>query len=339
MKFITMGEVLLRLAPPNNEKIRTCNSFVATYGGGEVNVAAALSNLGVDSSVFTVLPDNSVGKAALRSLRANDVNVEPVIMAPGRMGVYYLEETFGVRSSKVIYDRAGSAFAAYDLLNVDLEKILDGYDWLHLSGITPALSMNCRMLVEQALFVAKQKGITVSFDCNYRSKLWGFQEARDVISPYLPYVDVLFGIEPLNLIDPETGRDIKEGIDTKNPTYEEQDYIFQKMQEMYNFKVIARHVRYVHSGNENSLKGFLYYNGQTYESKTFRFQILDRVGGGDAFASGMIYAIMQNMKPRDMINFGVASSVMKHTIRGDINITDRPEDIIAIMRESYEIKR
>lgn len=339
MRFITIGEVMLRLAPPNNEKIRTCNSFISNYGGAEVNVAAALANLGIDSTFFTVLPDNSIGKAALRSLRANDVHTGPIIMAPGRMGVYYLEESFGVRPSKVIYDRANSAFAAYDFQQVDLEHVLDGYDWLHLSGITPALSANCQILIEQALYVAKEKGITVSFDCNYRSKLWGFQEARDVISRYLPYVDVLIGIEPLNLINPETGKDYKEGIDTRNPTYEQQDYIFQKMFEQYHFKAIARHVRYVHSGNENSLKAFLYYEGQTYESKEFRFQILDRVGGGDAFASGIIYALMNKMKPRDIINFGVASSVMKHTIRGDINITDRPEDILNIMRESFEIKR
>ncbi|MCD8373086.1 MAG: sugar kinase [Clostridia bacterium] len=338
IKFITMGELLLRLSPPNYEKIRTTDEFKVTYGGAEANVAASLSNLGIDSSYFTVVPDNSIGHAAIRYLRSNDVHCSPCIFSDkGRMGIYFLEEGFGVRSSKVTYDRKDSACALYDYSQVDFTQKLKGFTWLHLSGITPALSQNCRDLIMYALKAAKELGLTVSFDCNFRSALWSFQEARDCLTEYLPYVDVLFGIEPINLPGPD-GKDLKEGL-SMNPTYKEQDRIFREIAKRFDIKAIGRHVRYVHSGSENSLKAFMWYNGETYESKTFRFNILDRVGGGDAFASGMIYAIMREMEPEDIVNFAVASSVIKHTMHGDFNITDDEESIIKLMNQEYEIRR
>ncbi len=338
IKFITMGELLLRLSPPNYEKIRTADEFKVTYGGAEANVAASLSNLGIDSSYMTVVPDSSIGKAAIRYLRSNDVHCSPSIYSPeGRMGIYFLEEGFGVRSSKVTYDRKNSACALYDYSKIDFKKKLEGFTWLHLSGITPALSQNCRDLITYALKAAKELGLTVSFDCNYRSALWGWQEARDCITSYLPYVDVLFGIEPLNLPGPD-GKDLKDGM-SMNPTYKEQDKIFREISQRYDIKVIGRHIRYVHSGSENSLKAFMWYDGETQESRTFRFNILDRVGGGDAFASGMIYALMTEMSPEDTVNFAVASSVIKHTMHGDFNITDDEESIKKLMNQEYEIRR
>ena len=339
IKFITMGELLLRLSPPNYEKIRTTDEFKVTYGGAEANVAASLSNLGIDASYFTVVPDSSIGKAAIRYLRSNDVHCSPCIYAPeGRMGIYFLEEGFGVRSSKVTYDRKDSAFAKYDFSTVDFKQKLQGFTWLHLSGITPALSQNCRDLVLYALKAAKELKITVSFDCNFRSALWGWQEARDCITEYLPYINVLFGVEPFNLRD-ANGKDIKDGL-SMNPSYKEQDRVFREINKRYpNIKAIGRHVRYVHSGSENSLKAFMWYEGETYESRTFRFNILDRVGGGDAFASGMIYAVMRNMPAEDIVNFAVAASVIKHTMHGDFNITDDEESIIKLMNQEYEIRR
>lgn len=333
-----MGELLLRLSPPNYEKIRTTDEFKVTYGGAEANVAAALANLGIDSSYFTVVPDSSIGKAAIRYLRSNDVHCSPCIYSGnGRMGIYFLEEGFGVRASKVTYDRKDSAFSKYDFTQIDMKKKLENFTWLHLSGITPALSPNCRELITIALKTAKELGITVSFDCNFRSALWGWQEARDCITEYLPYVDVLFGIEPINLPGPD-GKDMKDGL-SMNPSYKEQDRIFREISKRFDIKAIGRHVRYVHSGSENSLKAFLWYDGETYESNTFRFNILDRVGGGDAFASGMIYAIMREMKPDDIVNFAVASSVIKHTMHGDFNITDDEESIMKLMKQEFEIRR
>ncbi len=337
-RFITMGEVLLRLTPPNYEKIKSTSAFGVTYGGAEANVAAALSNLGVDASYFTVVPDTALGKAAIRYLRSNDVHCSPCLYSKeGRLGIYFLEEGFGVRSSRITYDRQGSAFAKYDYSTVDFKKVLSGFTWLHMSGITPALSQNCRDLTMYALKAAKELGLTVSFDCNFRSALWEWQEARDCITEYLPYVDVLFGIEPLNLRD-ENGVDMKDKL-PPHPSYKEQDRIFRELHKRYNFKAIGRHIRYVHSGSENSLKAFMWYDGETYESKMFRFSILDRVGGGDAFASGMIYAMMRGMDPDEIVNFAVASSVIKHTMHGDFNITDDEESIKSLMSQNYDIKR
>jgi len=347
-KFITFGEIMLRLTPPNYEKIRMANSFEANYGGSEANVALALANLGIDSTFFSVVPNNSLGKSAIRMLRSNDVHCTPVILSTPeetpthRLGTYYLETGYGIRASKVIYDRKHSALTEYDLSKVDLDALLDGFDWLHLSGITPALCQSCADFILRCLQTAKAKGLTVSFDGNFRSRLWTWEEARDYCTLCLPYVDVLLGIEPYHLWKDEADHskgDWKDGVPMQ-PTYEQQDEIFQKFIERYpNIKCIGRHVRYAHSGSQNSLKAFMWYKGHTYESRLFTFNILDRVGGGDAFASGLIYAMMRGYKPMDMINFAVASSVIKHTIHGDANITDDARTIKEIMNISFDIQR
>ena len=204
-KFITIGEIMLRLTPPNYEKIRMTTSFEASYGGSEANIALALANLGIDSTFFSVVPNNSLGKSAIRMLRSNDVHCTPVILSTPeqtpshRLGTYYLETGYGIRASKVIYDRQHSAITEFDFSTVDLDNLLDGFTWLHLSGITPALSQNCQKLTIDCLKVAQEKGITVSFDGNFRSKLWTWEEARDFCTECLPYVDVLMGIEPYHL--------------------------------------------------------------------------------------------------------------------------------------------
>ena len=347
-RFLTFGEIMLRLTPPNYEKIRMTSSFDATYGGSEANIALALANLGIDSTFFSVVPDNSLGKSAIRMLRSNDVHCSPVILSTPeetpthRLGTYYLETGYGIRPSEVTYDRKHSAITEYDLSRVDLDALLEGFDWIHLSGITPALSESCADFMLECLRKAKEKGLTVSFDGNFRSTLWSWDEARDYCTRCLPYVDVLLGIEPYHLWKDENDHsagDWKDGIPLQ-PSYEQQDEVFQHFVERYpNISCIARHVRYVHSGSENSLLAYRWYQGHTFESKKFTFNILDRVGGGDAFASGLIYAMMNNYKPMDMINFAVASSVIKHTIRGDANITDDAESIQALMNMNYDIKR
>ena len=347
-RFLTFGEIMLRLTPPNYEKIRMTSSFDATYGGSEANIALALANLGIDSTFFSVVPDNSLGKSAIRMLRSNDVHCTPVILSTPeetpthRLGTYYLETGYGIRPSEVTYDRKHSAITEYDLSRVDLDALLEGFDWIHLSGITPALSESCANFMLECLRKAKEKGLTVSFDGNFRSTLWSWDEARDYCTRCLPYVDVLLGIEPYHLWKDENDHsagDWKDGIPLQ-PSYEQQDEVFQHFVERYpNISCIARHVRYAHSGSENSLLAYMWYQGHTFESKKFTFNILDRVGGGDAFASGLIYAMMNNYKPMDMINFAVASSVIKHTIRGDGNITDNAEIIKRIMNMNYDIKR
>ena len=347
-KFITFGEIMLRLTPPNYDKIRVANSFDAGYGGSEANIALAVANLGVDSTFFSVVPNNSLGKSAIRMLRSNDVHCTPVILSTPeetpthRLGTYYLETGYGVRPSKVTYDRKHSAITEYDFSKIDVDALLEGFDWLHLSGITPALSNSCAEFVIKLMRTAKEHGLTVSFDGNFRSLLWSWEEARDYCTRCLPYVDILFGIEPYHLwkdeADPGRG-DWKDGL-SMHPSCEAQDEVFRRFVERYpNLKCIARHVRTAHSCSENSLKAFMWYDGHTFESKQFTFNILDRVGGGDAFASGLIYAYMNGYQPMDMINFAVASSVIKHTIHGDGNITDDVDSIRNLMNMNYDIKR
>lgn len=347
-RFITAGEIMLRLTPPNYEKIRMTTSFEASYGGSEANIAMALANLGIDSTFFSVVPNNALGKSAVRWLRSNDVHCTPVILTSPeqtpthRLGSYYLETGYGIRASQVIYDRKHSAISEFDFSQVDLENLLADFDWLHLSGITPALSPNCAGLILDMLRIAHEKGLTVSFDGNFRSSLWTWEQARDFCTQCLPYVNVLFGIEPYHLWKDDSNHslgDWKDGIPLQ-PSYEQQDEIFQHFLEKYpNLSCIARHVRYAHSGSENSLKAFMYYEGHTFESRLYTFTILDRVGGGDAFASGLIYAMMKHYKPMDMLNFAVASSALKHTIHGDANITDNAESIRNLMNMSYDIRR
>ena len=347
-RILAIGEIMLRLTPPNYEKIRMATNFEASYGGSEANIVLSLANLGVDSSFFSVVPDNSLGKSAVRWLRSNDVHCTPMILSTPkdtpthRLGSYYLETGYGIRPSKVIYDRKNSAMAEYDFSKVDLRGLLKEFTWLHISGITPAISKGCAEMTLEAMKIAKELGLTVSFDGNFRSKLWTWEEARDYCTQCLPYVDVLFGIEPYHLWKDEEDHskgDWKDGIPMQ-PSYEQQDEVFQHFLERYpNLKCIARHVRYAHSGSENSLKAFVWYQGHTFESKLFTFHILDRVGGGDAFASGLIYAMVHDYKPMDMINFAVASSVIKHTIHGDANIIDDVESIKNLMNMSYDIKR
>ena len=186
-KFITIGEIMLRLTPPDYEKIRTATTFEARYGGSEANVALSLANLGIDASFFTVVPDNSLGKSAVRMMRSNDVNCDSIVYSTEeetpthRLGTYYLETGYGIRPSKVVYDRKHSAFSEYDFSKTDVKKLLKGYTWLHLSGITPALGKSCRELILTCLKTAKEMGMTVSFDGNFRSTLWSWEEARDFL--------------------------------------------------------------------------------------------------------------------------------------------------------------
>ena len=321
-KFITIGEIMLRLTPPDYEKIRTATTFEARYGGSEANVALSLANLGIDASFFTVVPDNSLGKSAVRMMRSNDVNCDSIVYSTEeetpthRLGTYYLETGYGIRPSKVVYDRKHSAFSEYYFSKTDVKKLLEGYTWLHLSGITPALGKSCRELILTCLKTAKEMGMTVSFDGNFRSTLWSWEEARDFCTLCLPYVDVLFGIEPYHIWKNEEDHaagDVKDGV--------------------------PFHVRCAHSCSETSRSAYLLKDLKIYESRRLTFHILDRVGGGDAFVSGIIYALMNDYTPEDTVNFGVAASAVKHTIHGDGNITDDVSLIRHVMEMNFDIKR
>ena len=264
-------------------------------------------------------------------------------MPTHRLGTYYLETGYGIRASKVTYDRKHSAITEYDFSRVDLDALLDGYDWLHLSGITPALAPNCRTLTMDLLKVAKSKGLTVSFDGNFRSSLWSWEEARDFCTECLPYVDVLLGIEPYHLWKDENDHskgDWKDGVPLQ-PSYEQQDEVFQRFIERYPQPQVHRAGTSAMptAAARNSLKAFMWLDGHTFESKLFTFNILDRVGGGDAFASGLIYAMLPTTRPWTSSTLRWPAAPSSTTIHGDANITDDVNTIRNLMNMNYDIKR
>lgn len=347
-RLITIGEIMLRLSTPYYGKLRAVASLEMNYGGSEANVALSLANLGVDASYFTVVPDNSLGRSAIRSLKSCDVDCSKVIYSTPketpthRLGIYYLEPGFGIRPSEVIYDRKHSAFSEYDFSKIDLEKILDGCTWLHLSGVTPALGTGCQELTMSCLKIASEKHMTVSFDGNFRSGLWGWESARDFCTRCLPYINVLFGTEPYHLWKnaekPEEG-DLKDSLCTETNIVQE-EMIFKAFASAYpNIRCIARHVRESHNSSKNSLSAYLWTGGKTVRSNRLTFDILDRVGGGDAFIAGIIYGLMNEYSPEETVNFGVAASALKHTIHGDGNITDNVDTIRQVMQMNFDIKR
>lgn len=344
MRVLTMGEIMLRLSPPDYKKAAATDVFEACYGGSEANIAISLSNLGIDTGFFTVVPDHAIGKCAIRTLKSNGVDCSRVIFASQeqvpsfRLGMYFLEIGYGVRPSQVVYDRAHSAIAEFDYSQTDLDAILQGYDWLHASGITAALSENCKNLVLDCMKRAKERNMTVSFDGNYRSRLWSWEEARTCCTAYLPYVDVLFGIEPYHLLNQE-GRDIKDFIPF-HPSKEQQEEIFKAFSKKFpNLKTIVRHERFAVSGSINQLKAYLWENGKMTESPLYQFDVLDRVGGGDALASGFIYAKIKGFEGEKALKFAVASSILKHTMHGDASLIDDENEIFKVMESNFDIQR
>lgn len=308
-KIVTLGEIMLRLSTENNNKIVQSKSFRVDYGGGEANVAVALSNFGVDTEFITKLPNNSISEAIIRFLKSNGVNTKNIVFGGDRVGTYYLEVGSGVRASNVIYDRKDSSFTTLKFEELDMEKILKECKILHLSGITPALSENSKELIKKILEMAKRMSVLISFDFNYRSKLWSLEEASKSIEGYLSYIDICFaGLLDCKYI-------LRMGEKDKLEEY------YQELVKKYpNIKYIFSTEREVHSVDENSLSGYIYKDGKLITSKKYRFKILDRVGAGDAFAAGALYGIYKNKLPEDIIEFAVATSVYKHTINGDANI-------------------
>ncbi|MDE5558713.1 MAG: sugar kinase [Ruminococcus sp.] len=320
MKVLTFGELLLRLAAPGYTRLLQKDELEATFCGGEANVAVSLANFGINTSFLTKLPDNDIGYAALNSLRAFGVNTANIIFGNGRMGVYYLEKGASQRPSKVIYDREYSAIALASLNDFDWEKLLDGYDWFHWTGITPALSGTMPEILLQSLKIAKSKGITVSCDLNYRAKLWNSERAKSVMSTLMPYVDVCIGNEE----DAEKILGIQtESNDIASAKLNSQGYtsVAKTICETYGCRYAAFTLRESYSASYNGWSGMLY-NRETSKahfSKKYDIQIIDRVGGGDSFTGALLYGMLQQFSDQESIEFAVAASCLKHTIEGDFN--------------------
>lgn len=322
MKVITFGEILLRLAAPGYTKLFQKDSLDLTFCGGEANVAVSLSIFGLDSSFVTKLPDNDVGQAAINSMRYFGVDTSDVVFGDGRMGLYYLEKGASQRPSKVIYDRAYSAIALAKRSDFDWDRIFDGADWFHWTGINPALSEELANICEDACKVAKANGLTVSCDLNYRGKLWSPDKAQSIMKPLLKYVDVCI----CNEEDSEKALGIK-ALDTNVESGElsKADYVHtaEMINRYYGCKFIATTLRKSYSASRNGWSAMLY-DAETMEahfSTEYDIQIVDRVGGGDSFAAGLIYAMTKKMGCQNTIEFATAASCLKHTIEGDYNRT------------------
>jgi 2-dehydro-3-deoxygluconokinase len=317
-KVVTLGEIMLRLSTPDFKRFVQADSFDVTYGGGEANVAAALCNYGLQGVFVTKVPDNPIGQSAINHVRRYGVDTQFIARGGKRLGIYFLETGASMRASQVVYDRADASIADVDVSEFDFDKIFDGAVWFHTTGITPALSDKAAALTEAALKAAKAKGVTTSIDLNYRKKLWSKEKAKEVMTRLCQYVDVCIGNEE----DAETtlGFHSKETDVTKGElNLEGYKDVFRQMKEKFNFKYIASTLRESYSASDNGWSALVYDGNEFHHSKKYDVRIVDRVGGGDSFASGLIYALVSGMPMKEATEFAVAASALKHTIPGDMN--------------------
>jgi len=317
-KVVTLGEIMLRLSTPDYKRFVQADTFDVTYGGGEANVAAALCNYGLNGTFVTKVPNNAIGQSAINHLRRYGVDTQYIVKGGDRLGIYFLETGASMRASQVIYDRSGASIAQVELSEFDFDKILDGTDWFHTTGITPALSDKAAALAEAALKAAKAKGITTSIDLNYRKKLWTKEKAREVMTKLCQYVDVCIGNE--EDADTTLGFKAKDTDVTKGElNLEGFKDVFKQMKEKFGFKYIASSLRESHSASDNGWSALVYDGNEFYHTRSYEVRIIDRVGSGDSFASGFIYGLITGMSMPNAAEFGVAASALKHTIPGDMN--------------------
>lgn len=317
-KVVTLGEIMLRLSTPDYQRFVQTDSLRVTYGGGEANVAAALCNYGINGCFVSKVPENAIGQSAINHLRRYGVDTSNIVRGGDRLGIYFLETGASMRASQVIYDRARASIAEADINEFDWDNIFDGAEWFHTTGITPALSDKATYLTEHALKVAKSKGITTSIDFNYRQKLWHKEKAREVLMPLCSYVDVCIGNEK----DAEAFLDITSNISNKTEgEFNLDGYkdVCIQMVEKFGFKFIASSSRESYSASDNQWGAIVYDGNEFYQTKKYNVRIVDRVGTGDSFASGLIYGLVTGMLMADAAEFGVAASALKHTIPGDLN--------------------
>ncbi len=326
-KVVTMGEIMLRLSTPNNEKILQADEFDVCYGGGEANVAVSLANYGHDAEFVTKVPKNPVGESAVAALRKMNVSTKNVAYGGERLGIYFLETGSAMRASSVIYDRAHSAISEAEVSDFDFDKIFEGADWFHFTGITPAISDKAAELTEAALKVAKKKGVKVSCDLNFRKKLWSSEKAKQVMTKLMQYVDVCIGNEE----DADKVLGFKPAnTDVTSGTLNLSGYesIFKQMVDKFNFEYVVSSLRVSNSASDNGWSACIYSRDtkEFYHSREYHITpIVDRVGGGDSFAAGVICGLLDGKDYKAALEFGVAASALKHTIPGDFNYVSRSD--------------
>ena len=324
-KVVTFGEIMLRIQPADYYRFVQVDSMTTTFGGGEANVAVSLANYGLDAYYVTKLPKHEIGQAAVNSLRRYGVHTDYIVRGGDRVGIYYNEKGASQRGSKCIYDRAGSSIQTALPSEFDWKKILEGASWFHITGITPALGQNMVQACIEGARAAHAAGIKVSCDLNYRGKLWTREQARTAMEEICKYVDVCISNED----DANDVFGIKaEDTDTTKGTLSSEGYksVARQLKEKFpNFEKVAITLRSSINANRNDWQALLYDGKDFCFSKKYELWIVDRVGGGDSFGAGLIYALLNNMDTQNAIDWAVAASALKHTIIGDYNMVSVDE--------------
>ena len=323
-KVVTMGEIMLRLSSPFNSRFVQSQSFDVNYGGGEANVAVSLANYGHDAYFVSKVPAHEIGDCAVNSLRKFGVHTDYIARGGDRLGIYYLETGASMRPSKVIYDRAHSSISEANPSDFDFDKIFENADWFHWSGITPAISDKSAEILRLALISAQKHGVTVSCDLNFRKKLWTSEKAISIMRPLMQYVDVCIGNEE----DAQLCLGFKPDSDVTGGKTDASGYkeIFKQMKEEFGFKYVVSTLRESFSATHNGWKALIYNGEEFYESKRYDINpIIDRVGGGDSFAGGLIHGLLKYKDQGKALEFAVAASALKHTIPGDYNCVSEKE--------------
>lgn len=315
---------MLRLSPEGNDRFIQSDHFRIIPGGGEANVAVSAANYGHDAYFVSKLPDHEIGQIAVNALRRYGVHTEFIARGGDRVGLYYAETGASMRPSKVIYDRANSSIAEADASDFDFDAIMEGAQWFHWSGITPAISDKAAELTKLACQAAKRHGVTVSVDLNFRKKLWTSEKAISVMRPLMEYVDVCIGNEEdAHLcLGFEPDADVEGGKTDASGYYN----IFKGMMKEFGFKYVASTLRESFSATHNGWKALIYDGKNFYESKHYDVNpIIDRVGGGDSFSAGLIHGLLTKPTQGEALEFAVAASALKHTIPGDFNLVSPAE--------------
>ena len=323
-KIVTLGEIMLRLSTPGHSRFVQTDSFDVVYGGGEANVAVSCANYGHEAYFVTKLPAHEIGQSAVNSLRRFGVRTDFIARGGSRVGIYFLESGAAMRPSKVIYDRAGSAIAEALPEDFDFDAVMEGADWFHWSGITPAISVRAAELTRLACEAAKRHGVTVSVDLNFRKKLWTKEKAQSVMCPLMQYVDVCIGNEE----DAELCLGFKPDADVEGGRTDAEGYkgIFKAMADEFGFKYVVSTLRESFSASHNGWKAMIYDGKEFYESRRYDIlPIVDRVGGGDSFSGGLIHGLLTKSSQGEALEFAVAASALKHTIDGDFNMVSAAE--------------
>jgi len=313
---VTFGELMMRLATPGYLRFSQAPNLELTYGGGEANVAVSLANYGLQTEFVTRLPKNDMAQRAINELRGIGVGTNFIVRGGERIGIYFLESGASQRASKVTYDRAHSAISEIKPGEVNWDQVFQGKKWFHWTGITPALSDSAAAVTREACEAAKKHGLTVSTDLNFRKKLWSREKAGQVMGGLMEFVDVCIANEE----DAESVFGIK-GAEVTSGQIEHAQYedVARQLTERFKFKQVAITLRESFSASRNGWSAMLYSGGKSYFSSRYDISIVDRVGGGDSFGGGLIYALLRGDGPDKAINFAVAASCLKHSIAGDYN--------------------